>query len=305
MNEQAIKCSVGVMAHNEERNIEALLDRLALQNLSRAVISEIIVVASGCDDSTVEIVKRIAALNPSIKLLCEPERKGKASAINTFIAAAKEQILVVVGADTLPDHNAVENLVEPLKDTGTGMTGARPVPLNTRDTYAGFTVNFLWELHHQASLKMPKCGEMVAFRKVFDALPPDTVVDEPQIEALVRERGLCLRYAPDAVVYNLGPSSVREIIMRRRSIVAGYERLSRVTDYRVSTHELRGWLIKYVTGKIARREYPLFKTFFAIMIELISRALGAYDAKYSKKPLHLWEHARSTKAPASVVSSRQ
>lgn len=250
------------------------------------------------------IVENEAGANANIRLICESERTGKSSAINIFIKEASCDILALVGADTLPEYDAVENLVVPLASDEIGMTGARPVPLNDRKTLSGFVVNFLWELHHAASEISPKCGEMVAFRKVFDSIPADTVVDEPQIESKIREAGFTLKYAPDAVAYNLGPSTIREIIMRRRSIVAGYARLSKRTDYRVSTHELRWWLIRYVMGKLASREYPLAKTLVAILIEMISRALGTMDAAFSKKPLHLWEPAPTTKAPASLSAEK-
>lgn len=300
MIEKKLYCSVGVMAHNEERNIQAVLERLNAQRLRNVVISEIIVVASGCTDDTINIVKSESAANANIRLICEPERTGKSSAINIFINESKSDILLLVGADTLPEYDCVEALVLPLLSENIGMTGARPVPLNDRNTVTGFVVNFLWELHHVASEISPKCGEMVAFRKVFDSIPADTVVDEPQIESKIREAGLILQYCPDAVVYNLGPSSIREIIMRRRSIVAGYARLSKRTNYRVSTHKLRWWLIRTVCGKLIAREYPFFKTMLAIFVEMISRALGTMDAMFSKQPLHLWEPAPTTKDPSSL-----
>ena len=52
----------------------------------------------------------------------------------------------------------------------------------------------------------PRLGELVAFRKVLDSIPPDVAMDEAFVEALVIQRGLQVRYAPDAVVYNMGPT---------------------------------------------------------------------------------------------------
>jgi len=300
----ALGCSLGVMAYNEEKNVAQFLDRVAQQRLSTVGISEIIVVASGCTDGTEREVLRCAEKDSRIRLVSEPERRGKAAAVNVFLSEAKEEILVVAGADTLPDSGAVENLVSPLADPAVGMAGARPVPLNSKDTFTGYVVHFLWELHHQLATRMPKCGEMVAFRKVFDQLPGDTVVDEPQVEALVRGAGLDVVYVPDAIVYNLGPSTLSEIIMRRSSIIAGYMRLAKRTRYRVSTQRLRWWLVGYVAARVLRGEEPFFRASGAVAVELISRAAGSWQARFSKKPLHLWPAAESTKAPSSEIPTK-
>jgi cellulose synthase/poly-beta-1,6-N-acetylglucosamine synthase-like glycosyltransferase len=292
-----IDCSVGVTAHNEERNIGRLLERLLAQELRGVRIAEIIVVAGGCTDSTEEIVRGIASREPRVRLIREPERRGKAAAINLFLAESKCGVCAVICADTLPAPDSLEKLVAPLADPRAGMTGARVVPLNLKNTFPGYLVHFLWNLHHEVALRQPKCGEMVAFRRVFAALPEDTVVDEPQIEALVRAAGYDVLYAPDAVVRNLGPDNLREILMRRSSIVAGYIRLAWRTDYRTSSQRHHWWLLRLVFGRILRGEEPALYAFGAMAVELAARVIGWWNAKFSKKPLHLWPPAASTKSP--------
>ncbi len=294
MPDDSVRCSVGVMAHNEARNIGRLLDVL-LEQSAGSGIEEIIVVASGCSDGTETEVAPRAASDARVRLISEPERRGKAAAINVFMEAASEPVCVVICGDTLPAPDSVARLTAPLADPRVGMTGARPVPLNTKDRFPGFVVHFLWDLHHQVALKQPKCGEMIAFRNVFGRMPGDTIVDEPQIEALIREAGLDVVYVPEAIVYNLGPDNLREIIMRRRSIVAGYMRLGRRTDYRTSSQRLRWWLLRHVVERVVRREMPAMRVFGAILVELASRYLGWWDANFSRKPLNLWAPAESTK----------
>ena len=53
----AIRCSVGITAHNEEKNIGKLLEALLGQELEQVEISEMIVVASGCTDRTCDVVR--------------------------------------------------------------------------------------------------------------------------------------------------------------------------------------------------------------------------------------------------------
>ena len=61
---QTLSCSIGVMAYNEERNIGRLLTALLAQQTSKCQIDEILVLASGCTDSTVDIVSGYCLTDP-------------------------------------------------------------------------------------------------------------------------------------------------------------------------------------------------------------------------------------------------
>src|SRR6266576_3625440 len=80
-----LSCSIGVMAYNEERNIGRLLTALLAQQTDKCQIEEIIVLASGCTDRTVDIVHSFSMVNPRIKLVIQAQRQGKASAVNLFM----------------------------------------------------------------------------------------------------------------------------------------------------------------------------------------------------------------------------
>jgi cellulose synthase/poly-beta-1,6-N-acetylglucosamine synthase-like glycosyltransferase len=212
---------VGVTAYNEETNIRPLLDALLHQHLYDVEISEIIVVASGCTDNTVPIVgdmsptTRRSAVRPAV-------REGKTAAINIFLANAGEEICVLESGDTLPHEDAVEHLVRMFTDPAVGMAGAHKIPVNTPDHMVGLFTHLRLRLEHQLCLEIPRLGEMIAFRKVFSRIPADVAMDEAFVEALVVKRGLSVRYAPDAVVYNTGPSSVKEFVKQRRRNHAGH-----------------------------------------------------------------------------------
>jgi biofilm PGA synthesis N-glycosyltransferase PgaC len=76
-----VACSVGIMAYNEEENIADAIDSVLDQELTSSHVAELIVVASGCDDGTVPIVSEIAGRDPRVRLIEQPEREGKASAV--------------------------------------------------------------------------------------------------------------------------------------------------------------------------------------------------------------------------------
>lgn len=302
-----IRCSVGITAHNEEANIGKLLDAMLTQKLKTVEITEIIVVASGCIDRTVSIVREFAAKDSRIRLIEQPEREGKTSAINQFLQNAKEDICVLESGDTLPGEQSVENLVKLFQDPKVGMTGAQKIPVNVPEHIIGYMSHLRLQLEHQLCLEIPRLGELIAFRKVFTQLPPDVAMDEAFVEALVIRRGLQVRYAPDAVVHNMGPETLGEFIMQRRRNYAGHLHLRRKYGYRVSSLDtarvLRIGLDEM--GKALR----LIGTLAALaFVEGFARLLGAYDY-YIKGDKHVvWDIAWSTKKvekPATQVEEKR
>ncbi|MGB3938799.1 MAG: glycosyltransferase family 2 protein, partial [Candidatus Cloacimonas acidaminovorans] len=182
---EKIKCSVGIFAHNEAGNIIPLLEAIENQELRETEISEIIVVSSASTDGTDQLVSSFAETHKNVKLLTQPKREGKSSAINLFLANAQEDIAVIISADVIPAKQTIEKLVSAFKNPTIGATGGRPVPVNEESNYLGYIVHLLWRLHHRMALIYPKLGEMIAFRKVMDSIPKDSAVDEASIEAII------------------------------------------------------------------------------------------------------------------------
>ena len=229
-----LRCSVGVTAYNEEANIGHLLDALLNQHLYDVEITEIVVVASGCTDNTVPIVEQYAADNPTIVLINQPQREGKTAAINLFLAQAREEICVLESGDTLPAEDTVEHMVRMFADPTVGMVGAHKIPVNTPDHLVGLFTHLRLRLEHQLCLEIPRLGEMIAFRKVLDRIPPDVAMDEAFVEAFIVRRGMSVRYAPDAVVYNTGPDTIRDFVPNGGATMPGISTSSpsTVTSFR-------------------------------------------------------------------------
>jgi len=106
-----MKCSVGITAYNEEANIGQLLQAMLDQRLYGVEISEIIVVASGCEDRTMDIAQEYMAKDPRVKLIVQECREGKTSAVNLFLQHARENICVLESGDTLPGEDSIDNWI--------------------------------------------------------------------------------------------------------------------------------------------------------------------------------------------------
>jgi len=306
------------MAYNEEANIGKLLEAVFTQRLNRCHLNQIFVVASGCTDRTVEIARAYEAQDARLRVIVQEARQGKASAINLFLKQAQGEICIVESADTIPGRYTYENLVLPFLDSQVGMTGSRPIPVNSTKCFIGYCAHFLWGLHHSLALKHPKLGELIAFRNQVQHVPENTAVDEASVEQIITQAGYTLCYAPQAIVYNKGPETVADFIRQRRRIATGHMHLKSASGYAPSTTSLNltfmvlGERLKLGLKKILRlvkKKKPPWLIFCysgrqvkyaiwaagAIALEATARFLGWYDLYLKGRNPVSWEPIASTK----------
>lgn len=287
--------SVGICAYNEEKNIGRLLEAIKSQNLDKAGIKEIFVVSSGSTDNTEAIVLSYAERDNRVKLIQQPTRRGKASAVNEFLKYASGELCLLISADVLPEKDAVEKMCLAFMDDTVGMVGGQVVPLNRRDNFMGFVGHMLWGMHHKIALKRPKLGEMAVFRNGIRSIPEDTATDEAFIEAAIRNQGYKLKYVPEAVVHNRAPETIADFLRQRRRIYAGHLDLKKRFGYRTSTMSAKVLLpiaLSYF-GWSPRRNLWAIGT---IVLEAYGRFLGWYDYTIKKKSHAVWEMVPTTKA---------
>ena len=293
--------SVLVPAFNEEQNIAALLRRVsAASGADGWLVDDIILVASGCSDGTVARARAVRADGLAVRIIEQETREGKAAAINLGLSVAHHDVIVLVSGDVLPAPGAVTALLKRFEDETVGVVGARPVPLNEQTTFTGYATHLLWRLHdsvNRAAGDNPKCGELIAFRKrqgdrpIVPGIPMDTAVDEVSIQFLARNAGLRSAYAPDAVVNNWGPSTLRDWFRQRRRIASGHI-LSAREGYQPSTMQTSTVMRSLLRDAQARRR-PLWLC-TVVALEIVARGFGYWDVARGRGHA-VWKVAQSTK----------
>src|SRR5205085_7685468 len=256
------------------------------EDTTRCRLCEVGVVASGCSDRTVEIVEEIAARDSRVRLLVQESREGKASAINLFIASAQSPVLMMVSGDVVLKEGALDALIGHFEDPGIGMVGGHPIPVNDEGSFLGHAVHLQWRLHDRIARSSPKLGEIVAFRNAVPSIPLDTAVDELSIQALVTQLGYTLVYEPEAVVYNRGPTTVRDFLRQRRRIYAGHLRIREQQRYSAST--MSSWRVAhafYGSGSCATPAAMAW-SIGTVALEATARMLGRYDVM-RHRPQHV------------------
>ena len=293
---------VGIMAYNEAANISRTLRSIQDQTIG-ARIARIIVVASGCTDATCAIVAGMAAADPRIVLVEERVRAGKTAAINTFLGAIREAIVVIPSADLILEPATLERLIAPLDDPRVGMVGAHPVPTNAPNTFIGFAVGLMWELHHRIASQQPKMGELVAFRNQLGSLDASVLSDELSVENQIRAAGLRVAYAADARVYNHGPETLREFVAQRERWCAANMQIERDFTTRVSTLSFRN-VLRAVRGLLIETRPRLDWLLLAALLEGWCRLRAYVNLAIMRRSdrYRVWEPLRSTKTVAPKKS---
>jgi poly-beta-1,6-N-acetyl-D-glucosamine synthase len=290
--------SAVVCAYNEERNIERMLDSLLDQRTPRGRLLEIVVVASGCTDSTRAIVRERSQRDRRIRLVVQEERDGKASALNCYLRQRdmRAEAILIASADVLLRPGLLDLLLETLGEPNVGMCGGRPIPTNPRRAVMGRVVNLLWDLHHDVCLRAPKLGEAVLVRAdLVDCVPDESPVDEASVEARITGQGFELRYVPDAIVANRGPDNLADYFKQRRRIAAGHFWVCRTSGYAVSTLDTRR-IVRLALRHLGSSPAANLALVAAAAIEATARALGYLDFRRGRSHA-VWSIADSAHQP--------
>jgi poly-beta-1,6-N-acetyl-D-glucosamine synthase len=286
--------SIGVCAYNEERNIGHTLDSILAQTLDGSYVGEIIVVSSGSTDRTDAIVSDYAAKDPRVRLLRQEKREGKNSAVNAFMASATGDILVLVNADNNLSQGALGRLVSRFNDPKVGVVGGRPMPVNRRDTIAGFAVHMLWDMHHRLSLIYPKVGEAIAFRNLHIQIPTGMQSDEDLVRMDLEKRGYRTVYEPEAVVINTGPETVRDYWKQRTRVNIGARYMKRLFDFDIPTWD-NHYLFQAYLGFLKDNASQIFRMSAAILLEMLARAYASIYVLLDRGDKVVWSMVESTK----------
>lgn len=278
--------NIGVIAHNEQKNIKLLLDELLSQAEYINFPFNITVVASGCTDMTEDIVKTYENRDSRIKLLTEKQRKGKASAINLFLGQTHGDFLIISSADIIPANNTLGKFLNAFSDSYIGMVGGRSMPQPSPGIIASFN-NLLWELHHEIAIQRPKLGEIVALRRIIHRIPEGTIADEAALEAIITQSGLKLKYLPEVIIYNYGPKSLTSFIKQRIRNFLGHLYVKKKMSYKVSTYSIIP-LISLIIKKIRLERKKTLAILFLVSLEIYARAVAFYYFFIRNKTYSIW-----------------
>ncbi|WP_341717447.1 glycosyltransferase [Micromonospora sp. FIMYZ51] len=257
--------SVIVPAYNEKEGIVAAVRSLATGDHPGGI--EVVVVDDGSTDGTADLA---AGLNlPNVRVVRKPNG-GKSSALNTGIALARHDLIVMVDGDTIFEPESVRRLVQPFGDPQVGAVAGNVKVGNRRGMIAKwqhieYVIGFNLDRRLYETLRcMPTIpGAIGAFRREaldhVGGMTDDTLAEDTDVTMALGRAGWKVVYEESARAWTEAPTSIGQLWKQRY-------RWSYGTMQAMWKHR-RSVLDKGVSGRFSRRCLA-FLTVFGVLLPI-------------------------------------
>lgn len=163
--------SIIIPFHNEEENLERLLDEIKKELSSQS--HEVICIDDGSTDASSAVIKAYAAHTASVQLVKYHRRRGKGYALQRGIQSAKGEIIIFMDADCQDDPADIPLFLAKLEEGFDVVNGYRK---NRQDKQSmkfiskiGNTIVWRGLLH--SPLHDVNCGFKAFKKQVLDSIP--------------------------------------------------------------------------------------------------------------------------------------
>ncbi|WEK36236.1 MAG: glycosyltransferase family 2 protein [Candidatus Pseudobacter hemicellulosilyticus] len=214
-----------VAAYNEEDFIEQKITNTLELDYPESRL-ELIFITDGSSDRTAEIIARY----PRIKLLHQPERRGKVAAMNRAIQQVQSPLVIFCDANTLLNRECITNIVQHYADPKVGgVAGEKRIWQKEADAAAAAGEGLYWK--YESFLKkldsdlytaVGAAGELFSVRKaLFEKAPEGTIIEDFVQSLKLCVNGYVVRYEPNAYAAEAASASIKEEMKRKVRICAG------------------------------------------------------------------------------------
>ncbi|WP_460819861.1 bifunctional polysaccharide deacetylase/glycosyltransferase family 2 protein [Nocardioides korecus] len=211
--------TVVMPAYNEVAGIEAAVRSVVVATHP----VEVIVVDDGSTDNTADLVEAMAIAN--VRVIRQPNG-GKPVALNTGIAAATHDIVVMVDGDTVFNPDTVHSLVQPFSDPTVGAVSGN-AKVNNRGGLLGRWQHIEYVLGFNLDRRLfdiAQCmptvpGAIGGFRgsalKDLGGLSIDTLAEDTDLTMALCRAGWRVVYQEDAIAWTEAPATLGALWKQR------------------------------------------------------------------------------------------
>ncbi|MYS94993.1 MULTISPECIES: glycosyltransferase [Streptomyces] len=220
MREVSGPVTVLVPAYNEEAGIGSTL-RSLLDSTHREL--QVIVVDDGSSDRTADIAENMG--DSRVEVVRQPN-SGKAAALNTGLAHARYDIVVMVDADTVFEPDAIERIVQPLAHPAVGAVSGNTKVGNRRSLLARWQhLEYVFGFNlDRRMFEVLECmptvpGAIGAFRRDavigVGGVSEDTLAEDTDLTMALWRAGWRVLYEESAVAWTEVPTTLRQLWRQR------------------------------------------------------------------------------------------
>lgn len=218
-------CTLIVAAYNEEAYMEDKIENTLQLKYPEEKLN-LIFISDGSDDKTPEIIGKY----PQIKLMHQPERKGKIAAVHRAVKEVNTDVIVFTDANTFLNENALINICRHYSDNRVGaVAGEKRVQVGTEADASAAGEGFYWK--YESTLKkwdselysvVGAAGELFSVRQsLYQPVSADSILDDFMISMLIAQKGFRIVYEPEAYAVETSSENVTEELKRKIRIAAG------------------------------------------------------------------------------------
>ena len=255
------KVTFMVAAYNEKDWIvEKIKNTLALDYPKDKI--EFFFVTDGSNDGTPDVIKnyKYDAENV-VKVFHKDERRGKIAAVERVMEFVKTPIVIFTDANTNVNKNAVRAIVRHYKDPKIGaVAGEKRIFIGKKDAANAAGEGIYWK--YESAIKkldfewysvVGAAGELFSLRtELYQAVPPDTVIEDFYMTLKIAQNGYRVAYEPTAYAIESSSASVSEELKRKIRIAAGgLQAISRLTAL-LNVFKYGKLSIQYISHRVLR-----------------------------------------------------
>ncbi len=252
--------SLVIAMHNEAGNVLPKMKNCQELNYPAHKL-QVIVSLDAPIDSTFELLRDWTS--QGLEIVFSPIRKGKASAVNSGVAAARGEIVVFGDAAQRLEPNAIRELVANFSDESVGAVSGALILLDEygRESKEGAGAYWRYEralrtMESEIHSVPGATGAIYAVRRsLFEPLPPDTLLDDVVAPLRIVLGGHRAILDPSARAYDVaGESAECEYNRKRRTLTGNYQLLAEMPEL------LAPWrnpiFVQFVSHKVGRLLVP-------------------------------------------------
>lgn len=219
--------SIVVVAYNEGDRIEDRIENLLALDYPADRL-EIIVGSDGSTDDTVARARRYQSRG--VRVFAFQARRGKPAMLNDLVPRARGDVVLFADARQRFERGALRAIVANFADPAVGaVSGELVIEPAPGTASAGHGAAFYWRYEKfirsaesRGDSTIGATGAVYAIRRyLFEAIPPDTLLDDVLIPLRIVRRGYRVLFEPSARAYDSASANASQELARKARTIAG------------------------------------------------------------------------------------